>query len=289
MVLRNERFAGVMALACLLLLFAEAQAEVIAVLLGIPLLAGLALAAFIIGNATQTAATLAEREDEPRNLGSLALVACVALAVAAVFALWPGLDLAAARWLYVGNNRFSAQGHAGNFFRSVGNVTPFVVLAGFLLSWMRNRFGWRVPLPAAVARFRLPGRGVLYLTLAMALGPGLIVNLMMKDHLHRPRPAQVSEFGGKWDYRPFYRFDGQCARNCSFPSGEAAEAFWMLAPASLVPLPWRGVAIAAAVAYGAAVSLLRVAFGGHFLSDILFAALIMWAVLIALRRWLYPR
>ena len=61
----------------------------------------------------------------------------------------------------------------------------------------------------------------------------------------------------------------------------------MLAPASLAPLPWRGAAIAGAVVFGSLVGLLRMAVGGHFLSDVVFAALITWALLMALRWTIY--
>ena len=44
--------------------------------------------------------------------------------------------------------------------------------------------------------------------------------------------------------------DGACKRNCSFVSGEASTGFWMVAPASLLPPPWRGPAIVAAFAFG---------------------------------------
>jgi membrane-associated PAP2 superfamily phosphatase len=107
----------------------------------------------------------------------------------------------------------------------------------------------------------------------MALGPGLLVNGILKDHSHRPRPVRVREFGGSAAFRPWYRFDGACARNCSFASGEVSGAFWTTAPAMLAP-PWiRGTAIVAALVFGTADSLLRLAFGGHFLSDALLAAL----------------
>ena len=121
----------------------------------------------------------------------------------------------------------------------------------------------------------------------MALGPGLLVD-GMKDISHRPRPVQLREFGGTRDFRPFYQFDGACPRNCSFPSGEAAAAFWMLAPASLAPLPLRPAALGAALLFGLATGGLRMAFGGHFLSDVLLAGILTIGVALALRRWLLP-
>ena len=48
----------------------------------------------------------------------------------------------------------------------------------------------------------------------------------------------------------------------------------MVAPALLAPPPWRAPAVAGALVFGAAASVLRMAFGGHFLSDVLLGGLI---------------
>jgi membrane-associated phospholipid phosphatase len=92
--------------------------------------------------------------------------------------------------------------------------------------------------------------------------------------------------GGKWEFRPWYRFDGQCERNCSFVSGEGASAFWTVAPALLTPPPIQPFAIAAALTFGAATSGLRMAFGGHYLSDVLFAGLFTLLIILGLYRFL---
>jgi len=63
----------------------------------------------------------------------------------------------------------------------------------------------------------------------------------------------------------------------------------MVAPALLVPQPFRAVAIAAALAFGIVASALRMAFGGHFLSDVLFGGLISLIVVFAVRWALWPR
>ena len=56
-------------------------------------------------------------------------------------------------------------------------------------------------------------------------------------------------------------------------SGEGSLAFWTVAPAMLAPPPAKPFAMAAAVLFGASVGGLRVAFGRHFLSDVLFAGI----------------
>ena len=69
-------------------------------------------------------------------------------------------------------------------------------------------------------------------------------------------------------------------------SGEASLAFWTVAPASLAPPQMRPVALGAAVVFGTAVGSLRVAFGRHFVTDIVFAGLITIAIVLALYRFL---
>jgi membrane-associated PAP2 superfamily phosphatase len=155
----------------------------------------------------------------------------------------------------------------------VFSVAPFVVLAGMVALYALRRAG-------RTRRWAPNGAGVALMILSFALGPGVVVNLVLKDHAHRPRPVHVREFGGDEDFRPVLRFDGTCPRNCSFVSGEGSAAFWTLAPALLAPAPVRVAAIAAALVYGVATSLLRMAFGGHFLSDTILAGLVTWLVIV---------
>ncbi len=200
--------------------------------------------------------------------------------VGAIFALWPGMDLAEARWFH-DSGGFVGSGVGAQSLRWFFRVSPFVVLAAYIIGWSLRRAGVATP-------FAPSGRQTLFLIATIAIGPGLIVNLGMKDHLHRPRPTQTAGLGGRDEFKPWYSFDGGCAKNCSFPSGEAASGFWMVAPALLAPPPWRGPAVAAAIAFGVAASALRLAFGGHYLSDVLFGGLISLFVVFAARRLFWP-
>jgi membrane-associated phospholipid phosphatase len=86
-----------------------------------------------------------------------------------------------------------------------------------------------------------------------------------------------------WDPR------GGCDSNCSFVSGETSSAVWMAAPAMLAPPPWRYAALGAAALYSVGFAFIRLLAGGHFLSDVIFAAiftcLVIWAVHGFLFRW----
>jgi len=134
-----------------------------------------------------------------------------------------------------------------------------------------------------------PGRVVLFLVSTLALGPGLVANLILKDHWHRPRPVQVTEFGGNQTYVDWWNPGGSCTRNCSFVSGETSSAAWMFAPAMLAPPQWRVATYAGAAIFTAAIAFVRMAAGGHFFTDVLFAALLtlilIWVVHGAIFRW----
>jgi membrane-associated phospholipid phosphatase len=61
----------------------------------------------------------------------------------------------------------------------------------------------------------------------------------------------------------------------------------MVAPASLAPPPAQAPLIAGALLFGTLTSLLRMAFGGHYLSDVILAALVMLIIIKGARRLLF--
>jgi lipid A 4'-phosphatase len=214
---------------------------------------------------------------------SRALVVYVALATLTlgVFAIWPNLDLTVTHYFYDGGS-FYGRDRLARLARDFFRVTPFVVLTAYAALWLAKRRG-------VMLRWAPSGRAVIFLIATIAIGPGLIVNLGLKDHWRRPRPVQTEEFNGPSPFKPWYETNGACIRNCSFVSGEAATGFWMVAPASVLPPPWRAPAIAAAFAFGVGAAVLRMAFGGHYLSDVLLGGLITLIVIEIVRRLLWPR
>ena len=210
---------------------------------------------------------------------------CATLACLALFALWPDLDLDVARKFFDAGH-FIGRTRAAEILRSVFYDAPYVILGLLLLAYGARRLGekrggktWRGP----------DGRAILYLLASLALGPGLLVNGVLKENSHRPRPEQTVEFGGPWRFRPFDKFDGECRRNCSFVSGEVATSAWTLAPALLAPPPFRAPAVGAALAFTAATGALRMSFGGHYLSDALLAALLTFLIVLGCYRWYLGR
>jgi lipid A 4'-phosphatase len=241
------------------------------------------------------------------------IVVAAIIVAGVVFAVWPQLDLAVAHSFY-DHGGFIGAGRLAKAARAFFSDAPFYVLAAFILAYALARWGkpaaFRLaetasrggpaaaiagPLARAIRwcgerlRWAPDGRVVVFLIATLIVGPGLIVNLGLKDHAHRPRPVQVVEFGGADAFRPWDRFDGACVKNCSFVSGEASSGFWMVAPALAAPPPWRAPALVGAVAFGVGASVLRLAFGGHFLSDVLLGGLISVLVILVARRLLWPK
>jgi lipid A 4'-phosphatase len=114
-----------------------------------------------------------------------------------------------------------------------------------------------------------------FLAAMLAIGPGLVANVILKDNWGRARPRHVVEFGGTKHFTPPLVPVSECARNCSFVSGEASSAYAPFFAAALLLPQFRVALIAGGALSGLAAGLIRMSQGGHFLSDVLFAGIFM--------------
>jgi lipid A 4'-phosphatase len=208
----------------------------------------------------------------------------IALTVAgALFGFFPALDIAISRVFYQPGTGFALHSHA--LWNLVRDGSMMVV--GAIIG---------VPMGAVIAklirpraRLAFPGRAIAFLLVTIVLAPLLTANVVLKDNWGRPRPRDVAAFGGAEQFVPWWDPRGSCQANCSFVAGEASGAFWTIAPAAVAPPQWRPLAYAAALTFGTVAGALRMAFGGHFFSDVVFAGvitfLIIWLVHASLYRW----
>jgi membrane-associated PAP2 superfamily phosphatase len=217
------------------------------------------------------------------NRAGLCIALVIGLVTGVVFALYPQLDLDLSRLFFHDGGGFILKSDPLFSALRYGSM----VLVGLIVA---------VPIVAAVVklirpdtRLFVPGRAIVFLVTTILLGPLLTANIGFKDNWSRPRPRDVAAFGGTQIFMPWWDPRGTCHVNCSFIGGEAAGAYWTLAPAALAPPQWRALAYGAALAFGTAVSVLRIAFGGHFFSDVVFAGvltyLIIWLVYAVFYRW----
>jgi membrane-associated PAP2 superfamily phosphatase len=218
------------------------------------------------------------------NRPGLIIALSVAVVVGFVFGFYPELDLAL----------------AGLFFDATHK--NFHLWWNPLVLFLRDAAMWIVAALAAPAfialavklvlprrRLLIAGRAMLFLISTLALGPGLVTNVVLKDYWARSRPIDVPQFNGEERFTAWWDPRGGCAKNCSFVGGEASGAFWTLAPAALSPPAWRPLAYGAALVFGAGVSVLRMAFGAHFFTDVVFAGvftfLTVWLAHGLIYRW----
>ncbi|MGV8939764.1 MAG: phosphatase PAP2 family protein [Allorhizobium sp.] len=104
--------------------------------------------------------------------------------------------------------------------------------------------------------------------IALILGPYLLVNVVLKSLSGRPRPYETDLFYGHLPFAPAGSFSGACTDNCSFVSGEAAGAGWFACLILLLPARWRPILGPPILCASLLTPGLRLAFGGHFLSDV---------------------
>ena len=112
-----------------------------------------------------------------------------------------------------------------------------------------------------------------FLFVVLLIGPGIIVHLVFKDHWDRPRPRDVVQFQGEKEFNPAFIMADQPGKNKSFASGHASMGFFFIAFAWIARQRryfWLGMTI------GGLVSLGRMVQGGHFLTDILTAAFVVY-------------
>lgn len=193
----------------------------------------------------------------------------------------PWLDLTITRYFYsIGNDPVEhfVTNPFFDFMFDYGavpaNIVAIFSVFGLLGSYIFKKFkSWRNP--------------CLVLLLSYALGVGLITNGVLKEYWGRPRPKQVEEFGGTQPFRPYFipNFN-QPQPSKSFPCGHCTTGFYFFA---LALVGWRlqkpaifKLGLSLAFVLGITLSITRIAQGGHFLSDTLAAALIMWYTALAM-------
>jgi lipid A 4'-phosphatase len=145
-----------------------------------------------------------------------------------------------------------------------GVYPAWVLGIGGLVAWVVSFFwnrlrSWRDP--------------ALFFVLMFALGPGLIVNVLFKPFLSRPRPHDTIPFGGDREFLPVFQ-KGYEKETFSFPCGHASAGFYLMAPAFVFYR--RRPRLAAAflclgLIAGFSVGMARIMQGSHFASDVIWS------------------
>lgn len=179
-------------------------------------------------------------------------------------------DIKLSRLFYLGNSKWwGMYNPLCDFMYDYGTIPALalsiIALGIFIVSFFfHNFYKWR--------------RKCLFLMLVMLLGPGLIVNGVMKEYWGRPSPRNINFFGGKFAYEKPLEID-LSSPGKSFPSGHSAMAFYFFTLYFLVRgkrKKWTAITFIFALIYGFFMGFVRIAQGGHFLSDILWSGGIVY-------------
>jgi lipid A 4'-phosphatase len=210
-----------------------------------------------------------------------AIAALAGLVAGLVFMLMPQLDIAVSRHFLTDNGKFSLA--VSDFWEGLRTV------------FLRAFTVWYIVIPVAgVVAFRLrrpvmklEWRRWLYIGACSLLGPLLLVNVILKEHWGRWRPREILELGGGESFTRVLEPGGSCASNCSFVSGEVASMVMLFIALAFATRHWRPIHYALAVLLGGLSVYIRVGQGGHFLSDAIFAGVLMVLVAAALHLWFF--
>lgn len=207
------------------------------------------------------AATKALTKEIKQNPVYMALIVTGALSL--VFLIVPAIDLWVSNLFFSETHGFWAkQSWFFQRLRRMGILWPRLIIIGLVLFLIARLFWPHLRKAVSIAH-------ALILTGTVLMGTGLLVNLVLKDHWGRARPIQTDVFGGQWPFSEVWLIAGNCEKNCSFVSGEGSMSFWLFGLLFLLPLAWRKMSFWIILVFASLFSLNRIAFGGHYLSDIL--------------------
>ncbi|MFA6400956.1 MAG: phosphatase PAP2 family protein [Salinivirgaceae bacterium] len=116
-----------------------------------------------------------------------------------------------------------------------------------------------------------------FMLFVMVVGPGVLVNGTFKDHWGRPRPREIIEFGGEENYVSVWVKADTPGK--SFPCGHASMGFYIAIPFLFLRSrykTWAWIFFVFGTLYGGLIGYARMVAGGHFGSDVVWAAGMVW-------------
>jgi lipid A 4'-phosphatase len=217
---------------------------------------------------------------------AFAVLVLASVFVMRVFIVFPQLDLAISGLAYRNGHFIGEFGWAIEGLRAATwNMTLVMLVAAVIALSLGYTARWPHRL--------LPIREWNIIFWGFLLGPGLVVNGLLKSFSGRTRPKNITEFGGDQFFTAVGQFHGLCKTNCSFVSGEVSgtTAFCLAGVILLehhranLSAKMLGRLYAALWACFVFVALQRITSGGHFTSDALLAALYTALVMALLARF----
>jgi lipid A 4'-phosphatase len=186
-----------------------------------------------------------------------------------IFGFYPQIDLEVSSLFYDAQSGFYLKRNL--FFYFIYKALPVLMVITLISLISMLIYQYRKSVEFDI----LNKKAIFFLLTFLLIGPGLITNSIFKEYSGRARPVKMVQFGGKAKFTPFYEIADECNRNCSFISGHVSASIFFIAFAFF----YRSRKIFyIALGFALLMSLTRVVGGGHFLSDVVFALIINFAI-----------
>lgn len=216
---------------------------------------------------TQKTSTLSRNT----SLSLLSIVIALTLLCYAFFCYYPDTDLSLSLALYKFHHK---QGSWYSQLLYLLRRTNFLILyisLGYslfhLIKYLRSR-AWHHLTPYLYVLTSLISAGV------------ILSDWLIKPFFKRARPGQVIQ--NLKTYTPPFKIGLECDKNCSFVSGEVAVATAFLAFLVLIPAKYRQKSLYLIALWIFIMAGVRMAQIGHYLSDTIFAILLILMMLVCL-------
>ncbi len=176
----------------------------------------------------------------------------------------PTLDLYVAGLFYHGDSQFFLQNvdFLSKIFRKV--LLPLIIFYILILPILSHF----IKIHKFFFGYKFSIKEILLIWVTQILSILIFINLILKDLWGRARPDDVTYFGGKETFTPWFELSSACDSNCSFVSGDASVGFSIIV---LYFITKNILFLYLSIIFGALLGFIRIIAGGHFLSDILFA------------------
>lgn len=192
--------------------------------------------------------------------------------------IWPEIDLVISGWFF--------NETAGVFYLKGHPLTDFIYDA---THWVG--YGVFISLVTLLIAHRwltwqwVPQqKKIWFMLIFLFLGPGLIVNTVLKENWERPRPGQTDVFGGHKPFESPFNPKFDCTECYSFVSGHASMGFYFFA---LSILQNSRLWLIVPFSLGGIIGVTRIVQGGHYFSDVVFSGFLLWFLAYGLHRLMF--
>ena len=186
-----------------------------------------------------------------------------------VLAVGPSFDLFLSSLFYKGDKQFVLQSYYTLTFVFRDVFLP--ILLFYILVF--PIFSKLISIKKLYFQHKFFVKDILFIWSAFACNTILIY--LLKIFWGRGRPGDVLQFGGKERFTPWYQISDACSENCSFVSGDAGVGFALIL---LFFVTKKLNFLYLSVTFGFLFGAIRIAEGGHFLSDVMFSGIIVFSL-----------